>query len=54
MATKDVSVVVTSTGGVTLTWPALGLGIAVTGAAADSDTTAVAAGQVKVILSRTV
>lgn len=33
---------------------ALGLGIAITGAAADADTTAVAAGQVKVILSRTV
>jgi hypothetical protein len=33
---------------------ALGLGIAITGAAADSDTTAVAAGQVKVKLSRTV
>jgi hypothetical protein len=33
---------------------ALGLGIAITGGAADSDTTAVAAGQVKVILSRTV
>ncbi len=33
---------------------ALGLGIAITGAAADSDTTAVAAGQVKVMLSRTV
>jgi hypothetical protein len=33
---------------------ALGLGLAITGAAADSDTTAVAAGQVKVILSRTV
>lgn len=32
----------------------LGLGIAITGAVADSDTTAVAAGQVKVILSRTV
>jgi hypothetical protein len=32
----------------------LGLGIAITGAAADSDTTAVAAGQVKVKLSRTV
>lgn len=31
----------------------LGLGIAITGGAADSDTTAVAAGQVKVILSRT-
>lgn len=31
----------------------LGLGIAITGAAADSDTTAVAAGQVKVKLSRT-
>jgi hypothetical protein len=33
---------------------ALGLGIAITGAVADTDTTAVAAGQVKVILSRTV
>jgi hypothetical protein len=33
---------------------ALGLGIAITGAVADADTTAVAAGQVKVILSRTV
>jgi hypothetical protein len=33
---------------------ALGLGIAITGAVADSDTTAVAAGQVKVMLSRTV
>lgn len=33
---------------------ALGLGIAITGAVADSDTTAVAAGQVKVKLSRTV
>ena len=33
---------------------ALGLGIAITGAAADSDTTAVAAGQVKVKLSRTI
>jgi hypothetical protein len=33
---------------------ALGLGLAITGGAADSDTTAVAAGQVKVILSRTV
>jgi len=33
---------------------ALGLGIAITGGVADSDTTAVAAGQVKVILSRTV
>ena len=33
---------------------ALGLGIAITGAAADADTTAVVAGQVKVILSRTV
>jgi hypothetical protein len=33
---------------------ALGLGIAITGGAADSDTTAVAAGQVKVKLSRTV
>ena len=32
----------------------LGLGIAITGGAADTDTTAVAAGQVKVILSRTV
>lgn len=32
----------------------LGLGMAITGAAADADTTAVAAGQVKVILSRTV
>jgi hypothetical protein len=32
----------------------LGLGIAITGAAADSDTTAVAAGQVKVKLARTV
>ena len=32
---------------------ALGLGLAITGAVADSDTTAVAAGQVKVILSRT-
>lgn len=32
----------------------LGLGIAITGGMADSDTTAVAAGQVKVILSRTV
>jgi hypothetical protein len=32
---------------------ALGLGIAITGAVADTDTTAVAAGQVKVILSRT-
>lgn len=32
----------------------LGLGIAITGNAADSDTTAVAAGQVKVKLSRTV
>lgn len=31
----------------------LGLGIAITGAAADSDTTAVAAGQVKIKLSRT-
>ena len=33
---------------------ALGLGIAITGGMADSDTTAVAAGQVKVMLSRTV
>lgn len=33
---------------------ALGLGIGITGGAADSDTTAVAAGQVKVMLSRTV
>lgn len=33
---------------------ALGLGIAITGAAADSDTTAVASGQVKVKLSRTI
>jgi hypothetical protein len=33
---------------------ALGLGIAITGGAADTDTTAVAAGQVKVMLSRTV
>lgn len=33
---------------------ALGLGLAITGAAADADTTAVAAGQVKVMLSRTV
>lgn len=33
---------------------ALGLGIGITGGAADADTTAVAAGQVKVILSRTV
>jgi hypothetical protein len=33
---------------------ALGLGIRITGAAADNDTTAVAAGQVKVMLSRTV
>ena len=32
---------------------ALGLGIAITGGAADTDTTAVAAGQVKVKLSRT-
>jgi hypothetical protein len=32
---------------------ALGLGLAITGAATDADTTAVAAGQVKVILSRT-
>jgi hypothetical protein len=32
----------------------LGLGIAITGGRADSDTTAVAAGQVKVKLSRTV
>ena len=32
---------------------ALGLGLAITGGAADSDTTAVTAGQVKVILSRT-
>jgi hypothetical protein len=32
---------------------ALGLGIAITGGAADADTTAVAAGQVKVKLSRT-
>ncbi len=32
---------------------ALGLGLAITGLVADSDTTAVAAGQVKVILSRT-
>jgi hypothetical protein len=32
---------------------ALGLGIAITGAVADTDTTAVAAGQVKVLLSRT-
>ena len=32
----------------------LGLGIAITGGSADSDTTAVAAGQVKVKLSRTV
>lgn len=32
---------------------ALGLGIAITGAVADSDTTAIAAGQVKVALSRT-
>jgi hypothetical protein len=32
----------------------LGLGIAITGAVADTDTTAVAAGQVKVKLSRTV
>jgi hypothetical protein len=33
---------------------ALGLGLAITGAVADNDTTAVAAGQVKVMLSRTV
>jgi hypothetical protein len=33
---------------------ALGLGIAITGEAADTDTTAIAAGQVKVMLSRTV
>jgi hypothetical protein len=33
---------------------ALGLGIAITGGMADSDTTAVAAGQVKVKISRTV
>jgi hypothetical protein len=33
---------------------ALGLGIAITGAVADSDTTAIGAGQVKVMLSRTV
>lgn len=33
---------------------ALGLGLAITGGAADTDATAVAAGQVKVILSRTV
>jgi hypothetical protein len=33
---------------------ALGLGIAITGGVADSDTTAVLAGQVKVMLSRTV
>ena len=33
---------------------ALGLGLAITGAVADSDTTAVAAGQVKVMLSRTI
>ena len=33
---------------------ALGLGIAITGGMADSDTTAVAAGQVKVKLSRAV
>jgi TM2 domain-containing membrane protein YozV len=33
---------------------ALGLGIAITGGAADTDATAVAAGQVKVMLSRTV
>ena len=33
---------------------ALGLGIAITGAVADTDTTAVAAGQVKVMISRTV
>jgi hypothetical protein len=33
---------------------ALGLGLAITGGAADSDTTAVAADQVKVILSRTI
>jgi len=33
---------------------ALGLGIAITGGVADSDTTVIAAGQVKVILSRTV
>lgn len=33
---------------------ALGLGIAITGGVADTDTTAVAAGQVKVMLSRTV
>jgi hypothetical protein len=33
---------------------ALGLGIAITGGVSDTDTTAVAAGQVKVILSRTV
>ena len=33
---------------------ALGLGIAITGAVGDTDTTAVAAGQVKVMLSRTV
>jgi hypothetical protein len=32
---------------------ALGLGLAITGLVADTDTTAVAAGQVKVILSRT-
>jgi hypothetical protein len=32
----------------------LGLGIAITGAVADNDTTAIAAGQVKVMLSRTV
>lgn len=33
---------------------ALGLGIAITGSVADNDTTAVAAGQVKVMLSRTI
>jgi hypothetical protein len=33
---------------------ALGLGIRITGAVADNDTTAVAAGQVKVMLSRTI
>jgi hypothetical protein len=33
---------------------ALGLGIAITGGVADNDTTAITAGQVKVILSRTV
>jgi hypothetical protein len=33
---------------------ALGLGIAITGGVADTDATAVAAGQVKVMLSRTV